>query len=130
MTAFEKEQIFVELRKYHLEKFPKSLSTPLMENLLIEFKELEDSIVGMLFGLVNGKTEYVDMGAQVKSISKKIMINPNSDKTEDSDRNLFINKLALLSQILNIAANSTFKLRPQRNTKIIRSINPRKAVED
>lgn len=130
MTAFEKEQIFVELRKYHLEEFPKSLATEKMSSLLAEYKTIEDGIVSMIFGLVNGKTEFVDFGNQLKSFNKKVEVDTSTDKAEIKDRKLFLSKSAHLSLILNIAAAGTFKLRPIRNPKIIRSTNPREVVEN
>lgn len=130
MTAFEKEQIFVELRKYHLDEFPKTFSTPLMTSYLEDYKTIEDNIVSMIFGLVNGKTEFVDFSSELKNFNNKVKINSTTDKAELSDRELFLSKSAHLSLILNIAAAGTFKLRPIRKPKIIRSTNPREVVEN
>ncbi len=130
MTAFEKEQIFVELRKYHLDEFPKSLSTPKMQDLFVEYKGIEDKIVSMIFGLVNGKTEFVDLSQDLINFNKKAKKTSTSDKAEEADRDLFLSKSAHLSLILNIAAAGTFKLRPVRKPKIIRSTNPREVVEN
>ena len=130
MTAFEKEQIFVELRKYHLDEFPKSLSTPKMQDLFIEYKGIEDKIVSMIFGLVNGKTEFVDLSQDLIIFNKKAKKSSTSDNVSEVDRALFLSKSALLSLFLTISAALTFYLRPFRKPKIIRSTNPREVVEN
>ncbi len=130
MSAFEKEKIFIELRKYHLEGFPKTLSSQEMTSLLVEYKEIEDAIVSMIFGLVNGKTAYVDFSTQLKDFDKKARPGISTNKIETSDRELFLSKSSQLSTIINIAAAGNFKLRPVRNPKIIRSTNPREVKED
>lgn len=133
MSAFDKEKVFVELRKYHLNEFPKSLSTPRMASLLEEYKSLEDSIVSMIFGLVNGKTEFVDFKPQLVDFNKKLDKKAESaqeDKLEEENKALFLSKSVELTEILNIAESGDFKLRPQRKPKIIRSTNPREIIEN
>ncbi len=130
MSAFEKEKIFVELRKYHLEEFPKPLATEQMTTLLTEYKEIEDAIVSMIFGLVNGKTEFVDFRTQLKDFNKKVKPGLTTDKAETSNRELFLSKSFQLSNILDIASGGNFKLRPIRKPKIIRSTNPREVIEN
>jgi hypothetical protein len=114
MTAIEKEQIFIELRKYHTEEFPASLSNQNMAQLLGEFRALEDRVISMLLSLVSGKVAFVDLSSDLKAFGQKVKIKSTGDRSEDADRTMFISKIEQLSQIMNIAEVATFKLKVPR----------------
>ncbi len=114
MTAIEKEQIFTELRKYHTEEFPMPLTNKDMTSLLSEFRGLEDRIISMLLSLVSGKVAFVDLSSELKAFKQKVKIKTSGDRDEDITRTMFLSKLAQLSQIMNIAEVSTFKIKIPR----------------
>lgn len=117
MSALEKEQIFTELRKYHQDEFPSTMTNQNMTDLLGEFRELEDKIVNMLLSLVNGKVALVDLTPDLRSFANKAKVTPKGDRAEDDNRNLFIAKIEHLSQILNMAGLATFRLKVPRFSK-------------
>ena len=117
MSAFEKEKIFVELRKYHTDEFPKKMSTEKMEKLHTDFVELEDHVVNMILSLVNGKVAFVDLTKEITTFTNLVKIKPAGDRAEDKDRTFFLSKIKQLLAILNIAKESTFKLRLPRGVK-------------
>lgn len=117
MSAAQKEQIYVELRKYHLDEFPESFSNASMNELLAEYRILEDEVITMLLSLVNGKSEYSDLSRSLKNFSDKATILPEGDKTEAKHRKHFADKTEQLGRILQIAKQASFKVRPPRKTR-------------
>ncbi len=117
MSAFQKEQIYTELRKYHLDEFPDSLSNSDMNDLLNEYRLLEDEIISMLLGLVNGKSEYVDWSKQLQAFITKSKVAPKGDKVEEKDRQHFTSKCEQLAEILAMAEKASFVVRPPRKTR-------------
>lgn len=118
MSAIDKEKIFVELRKYHLSKFPAKLASQEMVNFRTEFGALEDKIISMILSLVNGKAGFIDASEELEVFKNKIKIRQAGDRLEDTDRNLFAAKIVQLQNVLAIAKGSTFKLRKTRLAKI------------
>jgi hypothetical protein len=128
MSSVQKEQIYVELRKYHLDEFPESLSNASMNDLLSEYRILEDEVITMLLELVNGKSEYVDLSDKLNNFIDKAKPGPKGNKTEEADRKHFVDKSNQLVQILQMAQDASFKLRPPRKTressrKVITTVN-------
>lgn len=117
MTAVQKEQIFTELRKYHLDEFPDSLVNSDMNDLLSEYRELEDQIISMLLGLVNGKSEYQDLSKELEDFLSKAKPVLKGDKAEASDRQHFLSKIEQLEHILKIAAMASFTVKPPRKVR-------------
>ena len=124
MSAQEKENIFVELRKYHLDEFPKSLSSETMNELRTEFGEFEDKLVTMLLSLVNGRAEYVDLTPDLDKIKAKAEISASTEAIENSDRELLLSKIKQLSNILHMASVGTFPLKRKRPVRISQSKKP------
>ena len=114
MGAIQKEKIYIELRKYHLEEFPANMSTENMGKKLKEFRDIEDNIINMLLGLVNGKTVFTDFSNELKSFRKKVKVTPTSDRLEDADRNMFNSKAERLSEIMQIAEEIGFELKTRK----------------
>ncbi len=106
MTAVEKEQIFVKLRKYHTDEFPAAFGNDAMNSLLAEFRELEDKIISTMLGAVNGKAEYIDYSDDLKKFSKKIQ-----NDFSGSEKEFFEMKINDLSEIMDLAAATTFSLK-------------------
>lgn len=117
MSAKQKEQIYIELREYHLDEFPESLSNSSMNELLSEYRALEDDVINMLLSFVNGKAEYTDMSENISKFIDKAKPNPSGDKSEDADRKHFILKIEQLKSIIEMAKDTPFKLRRVRNTR-------------
>lgn len=117
MSAAQKEQIYVELRKYHLDEFPEVLSNPAMNDALSEYRTLEDEIISMLLGLVNGKSEYVNVTDDLQSFNSKVKQLPKGNETEINERKHFVDKAAQLEHILNLAQSGSFTVRPPRKTR-------------
>lgn len=117
MTAVQKEQIFVELRKYHLDEFPESLVNTDMNYLLSEYRALEDEIISMLLGLVNGKSEFVDLSKDLSAFEEKAKPMLKGDKAEESDRKRFLSKIEQLSHILQLASMASFVVKPPRKVR-------------
>ena len=117
MSAIQKEQIYVELRKYHLDEFPDSLANPDMNDLLEEYRVLEDEIISMLLGLVNGKSEYVEMSDDLKKFSAKAAPVLKGDKAEAKDREHFASKISQLETIIDLAQRASFTVRPPRKVR-------------
>lgn len=117
MTAVQKEQIFTELRKYHLDEFPESLVNSDMNELLSEYRELEDEVISMLLGLVNGKSEFSDMSPNLKSFHDKVRPEAKGDKAELQDRKHFESKAEQLEHIVKIAEHASFTVKPPRKVR-------------
>lgn len=124
MSAFDKEKVFVELRKYHLEELPKVLTSPESSGFLEEYKNLEEQIVSMIFGLVNGKAEYIELGPKLTEFMNK------TSTLSVADQKTLKSKAEHLLEVIQVAKSGDFHLRPQRKPKIIRSTNPRQIIEN
>src|SRR5688572_20699519 len=124
MSAADKEKIFVELRKYHQDAFSEQMVNEDMNRLRNELENIEDKLVNMILGLVNGKTEFVDMGEDLRNFKKKIKILPSGARQEDGDRKFFKSKVDQLDNILQIASQGTFKLKIPRYPKAVREERP------
>ncbi len=119
MSASEKENIYVELRQYHLEQFPDQMVNSNMESLRKSFLEFEDKIVTMLVGLVNGKVAYEDLSEELKAFGNKVKILPSGDRAEDNDRNFFKTKIEHLEKMLSLGELANFKLKIPRAPKAL-----------
>jgi hypothetical protein len=120
MSAIEKEKIFVELRKYHVNSFDSHLATPAMTEFRRQFQELEDRIVTMLLSLVNGKLIFEDLSPELSSFQEKLKITKNKNHQEDDNRNFFIAKISHLNEILQLARAASFKLKTSRFAKKVK----------
>jgi hypothetical protein len=118
MSAIDKEKIFVELRQYHTDSFSDKLSTKEMEELRIEFAELEDNIVTMLLNLVNGKVGYVDYQKELAAFQKKVKVSKTTNPDETKNRIFFSTKIEHLNQILDLARAAIFRLKIPRVAKV------------
>ncbi|QQS23369.1 hypothetical protein IPM19_02290 [bacterium] len=115
MSALQKEQIYVELRKYHLDELPDSFANPKLNELLAEYRLLEDQSISMLLGLVNGKSEIADFSNDYENFAAKIeMLNDVEDK---NDKQHFHSKLESLKYIISMAQAASFTIRPVRKIK-------------
>lgn len=117
MSAVQKEQIYTELRKYHLDELPESFPNSGMNDLLSEYRNLEDEIIAMLLGLVNGKSEYVDLSNNLNDFIQKAQPLLEGDITETDDRKHFTDKSEQLARILQMAKQASFTIRPPRKTR-------------
>src|SRR3989338_7140570 len=117
MSALDKEKIFEELRNYHTDKFPANIKNLELNNLRIEFAEMEDRIVSMILSLVAGKAEFVDSSKDLLSFQKKFEMTATADKRDQASRNLFVSKIGKLEELLEFAKKSDFKLRRVKLSK-------------
>lgn len=109
MSAAQKELIYVELRKYHLDEFPDSFGSAKLNELLAEYRQLEDQAVSMLLGLVNGKSEFADLAQDIKNFDSKVKLNTGDEAKKDRD--LFVSKLRQLERIIHLAGTASFTIR-------------------
>jgi hypothetical protein len=121
MSAIDKEKIFVELRKYHIEQFPDKLVNEDMQTLREEFQVIEDNIVTMLLNLVNGKLGFVDFKKELAEFEGKVKVSKSTDKSEIENRNLFVTKIAQLNDLLLMAEGAIFKLKIPRVAKAVKA---------
>ena len=112
MSFLNKEKVFTILREYHQNAFPDVLSTKEMAKLRIEFETLEDQVINMIINVVARKALFADSTAELLAFQKKVQIKPSGDRKEDADRNLFTTKIAQLFEILSMAKEATFTLKP------------------
>lgn len=120
MSGHQKEVIFVELRQYHLDEFPASLSSPELNLLHEEFKLLEDEVVNMVLGVINGKVEFEDKSNQLNDFGLKLE-EVNNTADSKTDKQLFADKVTHLKKIMEIARKAGFPLRRQRPPRISKS---------
>jgi hypothetical protein len=71
----------------------------------------------MLLGLVNGKSEYVDLSGNLKTFVEEVKPAPKGDKAEVEDRKHFADKTQQLTHILEMAQRASFTVRPPRKTR-------------
>ncbi len=111
--ALDKEKIYEVLRNYHTHHFPTKIKNATVNDLRLEFGQMEDKIIGMILSLANGKAEYVDSSKELANFEDKLNRNlpPNQ---EDATRNLFASKIVQLSDLLAMAKEAGFRLRPVR----------------
>lgn len=114
MSAMNKEKIFEELRNYHLQQFPTTVTDVQVNELRTEFATIEDKVIGMLLRLVDGKEEFVDTTGELNSFQEKINRHMPQNGEDDESKNLFATKISQLLGILALAKESGFKLRPVR----------------
>jgi hypothetical protein len=117
MSAIAKEKVFDELRKYHLDAFPKKLATERMDEMRAEFELTEDKVITMLLRLVNGKEVFADTTKELHEFQKKIEALPQASPDEVENQNLFKLKINGLLDILAFAKQSDFQLRKVRLKK-------------
>jgi hypothetical protein len=117
MTAVEKEQIFIRLRKYHTEEFPQTYDTDGKTGLLEDFRELEDQIIGTVLGMVNGKAEYIDYSKELETFSGKIE-NEFTD-SDNSQKKFFETKIKDLGEVMQIASETKFALKRSYAHKLV-----------
>ena len=116
MSVIDREKIYGELRNYHLEQFP-NITNPRVNNLRVEFGVIEDTIIGMILSLVNGKAEFIDTTNELNAFRDRLKIVMPAGLEEDANRNLFASKLERLGDLLVLAKESHFKLRTVRVAK-------------
>ncbi len=105
MSALNKEKIYEELRNYHANAFPDKFPTEKLDNLRAEFGVIEDEVISMLLGLVNGKRVIVELGDSVTNFQKKL---------NESEQEVFASKSAQLLDLMAMAKGFDFQLRKVR----------------
>lgn len=110
--ALDKEKIYEELRNYHTHLFPAKIKNPTVNELRVEFGQMEDKIIGMILSLANGKAEFVDSSKELANFADKLRRNMPAD--QEASRNLFAAKIGKLTQLLTVAKDAGFRLRPVR----------------
>jgi hypothetical protein len=118
MSAIQKEQIYVELRQYHENHFPETFSNSELNDLLKEYRNLEDEVIAMLLGLVNGKSEYMDLSNLPEKFMAKLDSVETSLPEESDEKEHFLAKVKSLQDILSLAEKATFKIRPVRQARV------------
>ena len=118
MSAYEKEAIFTQLRQYHANEFPVSLSSAPMNTLRDEFAEFEDKIVSMLLGLVNQKLEFVDLSEELEAFQKKANTAFKKNAAPVTETEFFNAKIEQLRLVLEIAKKATFIVKPPRRVAV------------
>lgn len=108
MNAINKEKVFEKLRTYHAEAKGK-FKGPQAESLQEEFDAMEDKIVSMVLSLVSGKAEFKDSSGELAEFEHKLR--------EDAKK-FFASKIEHLNEIMEVAKDSGFTLRPVRKAKI------------
>lgn len=111
MSALAKEKIFEELRNYHTHQFP-AIKSPEMNNLRTEFAAMEDRIVGMILSTISGRAEFIDSAKELDTFQDKLKRTMPADGGDETSRNLFASKISQLSEMMALAKESGFKLRP------------------
>lgn len=122
MNAIGKEKIFEELRNYHTHQFPVKIKNLAVDNLRTEFVVLEDKIVTMVLSLISGKTEFVDATKDLDMFQNKLERTMANDDGNEISKNLFVAKISKLSEIMIIAKDSDFKLKPVRIAKVVKAV--------
>ena len=112
--ALDKEKIYDVLRVYHTHQFPVKIKDPVVDNLRNEFTQMEDQIISMILSLANGKAEFIDPSKELGNFQNKLQRNLPSDSDQDANRNLFTNKINELNNLLTMAKDAGFRLRPVR----------------
>jgi hypothetical protein len=88
-----------------------------MKKLRVEFAVIEDKIVSMLLGLVNGKIPFTDLSGDLASFRNKVKITRSGNRQEDSNRNFFLAKINSLKNILTFAEQAHFTVKLRRAAK-------------
>ena len=114
MASADKEKILIELRNYHTTPFADVLSSDAMNLMRVKFATLEDEIIAMILGLINGKVEYSSFNKEL--VVFQTSVNALNEKSEvgKAERALFISKIEQLLEITKLAEAANFRLRPQR----------------
>lgn len=120
MASPNKEKILVEMRNYHTTPFADKLSSEAANMLRVKFAALEDEIIAMLLGLINGKVEFADFSTQLKAFEKEIKALVAKDVKQKKEKELFIQKIQQLVEISKLASDAKFTLRPLRYRKAVR----------
>lgn len=118
MSALAKEKIFEELRNYHTHQFP-AIKSPEMNNLRTEFGAMEDRIVGMILSTISGRAEFIDFAKELDTFQDKLKRTmPADGNNDETSRNLFASKISQLSEMMALAKESGFKLRPVKVARV------------
>ena len=120
MASPNKEKILVEMRNYHTTPFADKLSSEAANMLRVKFAVLEDEIIAMLLGLINGKVEYNDYSPELTKFEKEVKALAGKDATQKKEKELFTQKIKQLLEISQLAADAKFTLRPLRYRKAVR----------
>jgi hypothetical protein len=114
MSAIVKEKIFDELRRYHVQTWPKKLATERMQEAKDQLGLIEDKIIGMLMGLVNGRSVFADSTEELEAFRQKLNRPSGYEAEEKNNQAIFTSKIDWLQQILLMAKEPNFQLRKQK----------------
>ncbi len=117
MASADKEKILTELRNYHTTPFEDKLSSDAATVMRVKFATLEDEIIAMILGLINGKVEYSNFDKQLATFKKSVSSLADNSKAEKVEKELFVTKIDQLSEVLKLAEAANFRLRPPRYRK-------------
>ncbi len=120
MASPNKEKILTEMRTYHTTPFAETLSSDIATALRVKFAVLEDEIIAMLLGLINGKVEFVDYTKQLATFEKEVKSLTTKDTQQKQEKELFTKKILQLIDICKLADDAKFTLRPLRYRKAAR----------
>lgn len=120
MASPNKEKILTEMRNYHTTPFADELSSETANKLRVKFATLEDEIIAMLLGLINGKVEFVDYASELKTFEKEVLSLKGKDAPQKEEKQLFSQKIIQLIDISKVAEEAKFTLRPLRYRKAAR----------
>src|SRR3989344_4810231 len=112
MSAINKEKIYTELRNYHVQQLADHAGSKQFSRLREEFVLMEEKIISMVLSLANGKTEFTDSSKELNTFSTKL--SAITDKIDDVTKDLFAAKIKQLSDIMSLAKESNFRLKPVR----------------
>ncbi len=117
MGIINKEKILTGLREYHSIVLPAQFPSKETAALTSEIEEMEDNITGMLLKLINGKAEFADFSEALNSLRAKALV-LLADTKNLNYKNILIAKFDQLADLLAIAKQSAFKLRPVKLVKV------------
>ena len=117
MSTLNKEKILIGLRAYHTNAFPSEFPNNEAARLKIEIETLEDAITSMLLKLINGKAEFMDSSDALNAFREKVIKQLAGSENVDY-KNILLPKINQLSDLLAIAKESVFKLKPVKLVKV------------
>lgn len=103
MKPFDKEQVYEQLRNYHIDKLPDIIADSEVGNLKDRFTTMEDKVITMILRFANNQESYLDLSNEVENFRTRL---DSISTTNERIKNLINLRIDNLLRIMYLARDS------------------------